>query len=97
MRAIKDQAYQLFIYTDKLLDYDQHVTLILSTSTDYDSQCVSVSARSTIKVCRTELGGSDFAIDSLSTVTDDVDYDIDVSAATLLTNMTNHGNYNPDS
>ena len=54
-------------------------------------------SRSTRKVYSTELGGSGVAIDLLSMVTEDVDYEIDISATTLLENMTNRGNCNPDS
>ena len=65
-------------------------------ATDYDSQFVSASYRSTKNVHKTELGGSVFSIDSLSEVTEDFDYDVDASATTLLANMTNHDNFNFD-
>ena len=58
---------------------------------------MSSSSSNTIKVCNTELGDSDFVIDSPSAFTEDADYEIDASATTLLANMTNHGNPNPDS
>ena len=46
---------------------------------------------STKKVHRTELGGSNFEIDSPSEVTEALDYDVHASATTLLANMTNRG------
>ena len=85
------------IHTGKLVDYDRHAALLLSAATNYDSQFVSSSSRSTRKVCNTELENSDFVIDSSSEVTEDADYDIDASATTLLANMTNRGNPKPDS
>ena len=97
LRAVKYEAYQLFNHTCKLLDYDQHATLLLSAETNYDSQSVSTSSRSTRQVYSTELEDSFFVIDSTSTVTEEVDYDIDTSTTTLLTNVTNSGNYNHDS
>ena len=87
----------MFTHTGKLLDYDQHATLLLFAETNYDSQLVSASARRTRKTHNTELGSSDFAIDSLPEVTKDVDYDIDAHATTSLANMTNCGNPKPDS
>ena len=71
--------------------------MTLSAATNYDSQFVSASARSTRKVYNTELGDIYFVIDSPSEVTEDMDYDIDASATTLLANMANLGNSNPDS
>ena len=70
---------------------------MLSTVTNYDSQFVSASSRSTGQVYDDELGGSHFEIDSLSEFTEDLDYDIDTSAKPLLENMTNSGNSNSDS
>ena len=57
---------------------------------------MSLSSRNTRKVHNTELGDSDFVIDSPSEVTEDSGYDIDASSNTLLENTTNRGNYNPD-
>ena len=45
-------------------------------------------------MCHTKLGGSDFEKDS---VTEDIDYDEDASATTLLAKMNNRGNFNPNS
>ena len=81
----------------KLLDYDQHAKLLLSAATNYVLQFVSSSSRITKKVYNIELRDSDFAIDSPLEVTEDADYDIDAHATTLLANMTNCGNVNPDS
>ena len=58
---------------------------------------MSASARSTRKVYHTELGGSVFEIDSLSEVTEDLYYDTDASATTLLANTTNRDNFNSKS
>ena len=71
--------------------------MLLSAATNYNLQFVSSSSKITRKVHNTELKYSIFAIDSPSEVTEDVDYDIDASATTLLANMTNRGNTNPDS
>ena len=70
------------LFTQKKLNYDQHSALVLSTATNYDSQFVSLSTRITRKVHNTELGGSDFVIDSLSEVTKYVGYEMDASATT---------------
>ena len=70
---------------------------MLSAATNYDSQFVSASARIARKISNTELGGSDFVIDSPSTVTEYVDYEVGASATTLLEKMTNRGNSNPGS
>ena len=78
------------MHTGKMIDYDKESTLLLSTGTGYDSQ----SARSTRKFLNAELGASDFELDSPLEVTEDLDYDIDASMTTLLTNMTNIVNYN---
>ena len=87
----------IFTHTGKLLDYDQHATLLLSAETVYDSQFASVSDRNNRKCYNTELGGTDFEIDSPSEVAEDLDYDIDASATTLLANMINSGKHNSDS
>ena len=95
--SVKDQADQPFTHTGKLLDYEECATLMLSAKTGYDSQFTSTSTRSTRKVHYTKLGGSDFKQVSTSEVTEDLDYDIDASATTLLANMNNRGNYNSNS
>ena len=69
--SFKDQSDRLFTYTGELLCYDQYNALLLSAATNYDSQFVSASSRSTRKVCNVELGGSNFEIDSPSEVTED--------------------------
>ena len=97
LRSVKDQADQMANHTGKLLCYDQHAGLLLSTATNYDLKFVSSSSRSTRNVYNTELGYSDFVLDSPSDVTEDVDYDIDFSPTTLLENMNNRGNPKPDS
>ena len=71
--------------------------MLLSAVANYDSQFVSASSRSTRKVHSTELEGSDFAINSPSTVTEDVHYAFDDSVTTLLANVTNRVNSNSDS
>ena len=58
---------------------------------------MTLSARSSRKGYNTELGDSDFELYSPSQVSEDIDYEIDASKTTLLENMTNHGNSNPDS
>ena len=93
LRADKDQSGQLFARTGKLIDCDQHATLLISAATSHGSQSVSTSSISTRKIYNTELGGSDFEIDSPSKVADDLDYDTDSSATTLLESMTNRGNF----
>ena len=73
----------MFNHAVKLLNYDQHTTLLISTATNYDLQFVSSSSRNTRKVHNIELGDSDSAIDSPADVTEDADYDIDASIATF--------------
>ena len=51
LRSVKCQADQLFAPACKLLDYDQHATLLLSEATNYDSNFVSSFTRSTRKIC----------------------------------------------
>ena len=60
LNSVKDQSYQRFAHSVKILDYDQHNVLLLSVETGYDSQFTSAWSKSTIKVYNTELGGSDF-------------------------------------
>ena len=85
-----------FTCAGKELDYDQHDALLLSAATNYDTQCVPTSARSTKKVHYTELEDIDFELDLPSRVTEDFDYDIDASTTTLLSNVTNVINPNSD-
>ena len=96
LHSVKGKSDKLFTHTDKLLDWDQHAKLLLSAVTNYDSQFVSASSRSTRKVCDTELGGGNFVIDSLSDVTEDFNFDIDTYTTTLLENVTNCGNSHSD-
>ena len=63
LRSVKYQADQTFAHTGKLLDYDQHSTLLLSTATNYDLQFMSSSSRNTRNFYNAELGDSDFVID----------------------------------
>ena len=58
---------------------------------------MSTSPRSTRNFYNAEVGGIDFAIDSPSEVTEDVDNDINASETTLLANMNNRDNSNSDS
>ena len=67
-----------------MLDYDQHATLVLSAVTSYDSQFVCLSTRSTRQFYSTELGSSDFELNSPSEVTEDLDYDVNTSLTMLL-------------
>ena len=69
LRAVKDQAHQLHMHTGKVLCYDQCATLILSAKTWHDSNVLSESAKISIKVYHTKLGGSDFETDSPFKVT----------------------------
>ena len=66
LNSVKDQSYQRFAHSVKILDYDQHNVLLLSVETGYDSPFASATTRITRKVYDTELGCSDFEIDSPS-------------------------------
>ena len=50
LRSVKEQVDKMFTHACKLLDYDQHATLLLSAPTNYDLQFLSSSSRSTRKV-----------------------------------------------
>ena len=54
LHSVKDQADQVFAHSGKLLGYNQHDTLLLSTVTNYDSQFLSESSRSTRMVYNDE-------------------------------------------
>ena len=81
----------------KELTHDQHSKLVLSASTNYDSQFNSISTKTSRGVYHNEIGDNNFDQDSPSEVTEDFDYNIDVSATTLLANMTNRQTPNSNS
>ena len=92
LRVVKDQYVQCFTYSGKMINYDQHTALLLSSETGYNSQFSSASSVSARKFYWTELEDSDFEIDLPSAVAEDLEHAIDASDTTLLANITNLGN-----
>ena len=75
---------------------DRCSMLVLSASTIYDSQCNSISTKTSCRFYHAESGDNNFNQDSHYEFTEDFDYNIDSSANKLLANITNRErpNYN---
>ena len=71
LRLTKHQDNQNFTRIGRVLCYDHHCTLLLSVTTTCNAQFSLSSSRSSRKAHRTELGSSDFELDSPSEVTSD--------------------------
>ena len=64
--------------------------MLLSASTNYDSQLSSSSRKISRKLFSTEADDAAFSSNVISKITEEnVEYEIDISASTLLVNMTN--------
>ena len=71
--------------------------MLLSAANNCDSQFVPAHAKSQRRVHTTEIGNHDFNQDSPSEITEDIEYNIDASASTLLASVTNRSNYSLNS
>ena len=89
MRDVKDQSDQMHAQSGKDLKFDQYSALVVSSSTNYDSQFNSICTKTSRRVYHAEIGDNNFCQDSPYEVTEDFDHNIDASGTSLLANMTN--------
>ena len=73
---------------DRELTCDQYCALVLSDSTNYYSHFNPVSSKTSRRAHNTEICGNNFDQDSPSEVTEDFNYDIDMSETTFLEHIT---------
>ena len=89
LRSIKDQCDQTHTHQGIELTCDQCSTLVLSDSTNYDSQFTSTTSKTSRRTHDTKIGDNNFNKNSPSKVNEEFDYNIDSSTNTLLASMTN--------